>query len=419
MGARVLFVPETFNLGETSRGVEIAKALRGGGHDILFAGYSTHLAGYIRDAEFEFELMEPHMSDADAAELIAFDQYRSLRVPFTEDMLGTRVASEIELFERWRPDVVVIGATFSTFISARAAGVPLVFVKPYSASYGRMTTLREVRLTGGTGALPRAVNRLAGAAARGLAGHLRYLPSSFRTVASRYGLTLPGRSVEFLNADVDLLASLFPAIDPPDLAPHEAVVGPVYATSDAELPDRVLELAGVARPLVYVGMGSSASHDLALDVLRQVGTMDVDVISSTGRYIPPIERDILPDNVHVFDFLPAPKLAGLIDVSITHGGEGTIQTACLSGAPLAGIGLQAEQRSNIQECVAYGNGLRFTPGDLRRGRLPAMVDRLLSEPSFKRAATRLREAAADLDGPGECARHILRIAERARATGGA
>ncbi|WP_229116029.1 hypothetical protein [Parenemella sanctibonifatiensis] len=45
--------------------------------------------------------------------------------------------------------------------------------------------------------------------------------------------------------------------------------------------------------------------------------------------------------MHVHDFLPAHKLAGLIAASVIHGGEGTVQTACASGARFAGIGLQA------------------------------------------------------------------------------
>lgn len=43
-GLRVLFAPETFNLGETTRAIEIAKALRQRGCELLFTGYSDRFA---------------------------------------------------------------------------------------------------------------------------------------------------------------------------------------------------------------------------------------------------------------------------------------------------------------------------------------------------------------------------------------
>jgi len=35
---RILLAPETVNLGETSRGVEVARALRENGHEVQFMG---------------------------------------------------------------------------------------------------------------------------------------------------------------------------------------------------------------------------------------------------------------------------------------------------------------------------------------------------------------------------------------------
>lgn len=48
--ARVLFVPETFNLGETSRGTEVARAMCADGHEVRFAGYSRRFSDHVTDA---------------------------------------------------------------------------------------------------------------------------------------------------------------------------------------------------------------------------------------------------------------------------------------------------------------------------------------------------------------------------------
>lgn len=407
--SRILFAPETFNLGETSRGVEVVRELARRGHEALFMGYSTRFADYVRNAGFTLKLLEPALSETEADALIAVDQGRSLRHPFTTSMVRQRVNSELELIRSWRPDVIVIGTTLSIFLSARIAGVPLAYVKPFPLSRGHLARVRQLPLFAGSGVLANIGNRAAGTLARRLAPRIRWKPSSFVRVAREHGLDLAGSTLGFMACDVDLIASLFPLIDARPMAPGEVAVGPVYARSDASLPESLVALKSRTRPCVYVGLGSSGNARLANRLLSQLGEMDVDVITSAGRFLDDAARRDLPDSIQVFDFLLANQLAGLIDASIIHGGEGTVQTACASGVPFAGIGLQLEQRCNIDECVRFGNALRFTPADVRRGRLPALVTRLLTDAGLRRRARTLADIASQYDGPATCADEILAL----------
>jgi len=411
MSLRVLFAPETFNLGETSRGVEVARALREHGHDVHFMGYSQRFAGYVRDAGFTLDLLEPELGEEDADQLIAVDQGRSLRNPLTTTVLRTRVASELALIERWRPDAIVIGSTMSMFISARAAGVPLVYVKPYAMSRSHLAAMTEFPVTSGSGALAGLVNSGAGAVVRRVVPAVRWKPAAFRRVAAEHQVELPARTVEAIGADLNLIASLFPALQEREMAQGETAVGPVYATADGELPEQVRAFATRERPVLYVGMGSSANRRLALGVLEQVAHLDVDVVTSAGRYLSDGDRAGLPWNVQVYDFLPAHRLVGLIDAAVIHGGEGSVQTACASGVPFAGIGLQAEQRINVTDCVRNGNALQFTARDVRRGRLGGIVQRLLHDPALRQAASTVQEQMRALDGPGRSAELIAALAK--------
>jgi UDP:flavonoid glycosyltransferase YjiC (YdhE family) len=209
---------------------------------------------------------------------------------------------------------------------------------------------------------------------RNVAPHVRWKPASFRRVAAERGVRLPSRTLEALDADLNLIASVLPTTDSPATETGEIAVGPIFAQSDGELPSSVNALAGSDRPLVYVGLGSSGNRRLALDILQQVAELDVEIVSSVGRRLQEGDAPRLPSPVHVCDVLPAPRLAGLVDASVIHGGEGTVQTACASGAPFAGIGLQTEQRHNIDACAQMGNALRFTPLDIRRRVNRALTD---------------------------------------------
>lgn len=405
---RVLFAPETFNLGETSRAVAVARQLRDAGHDVRFMGYSRRFIDYVREAGFTIELLDPELSEDEADQLIAADQGRTLRHPFTTDLVRRRVASELALFERWQPDCVVIGTTLSLFISARARAIPLIYVRPYAMSRGHLTWMTTFPATQGQSWLGTQINRLAGRLVRTIAARARWKPASFRRVAAEYQVTLPSRTLEALDGDLNLIASLFPYLAGQAIASGEVTVGPIYAQGAGAIPATVTALAAGQRPVVYVGLGSSASRHVALSILRQLAVLDIEIISTAGRYLREDDRVRLPGNVHVYDFLPAHQLAGLIDASVIHGGEGTVQTACASGVPFAGIGLQSEQRFNIDECAHYGNALRFTPRDIRQRRLPDLVGALLTDSVMRDAAKRLQEQTQPV-GAENAAREIVKF----------
>lgn len=396
---RVLFAPETFNLGETTRAVEVAKAVEAAGGEVLFMGYSRRFADYVREAGFTLIRLDPELSERDADQLIAVDQGRSLRHPFTTDIVRRRVASERALIECWGPRCIVIGTTLTMFISARASRVPLAYVRPYAMSRGHLMQMVTFPLVPGNGPVASRVNRAMGRLVGRVVRSLRWKPRSFRRVAAEHGVRLPPRTIEALDADLNLIASLFPVLDQRPLATGEVAVGPVYARAVEQLPEPLRRLADIDRPVVYVGLGSSAGRRLALLVLEQLSALDIEVVSSAGKYLTTRDRAALPTNVQVYDFLPAHLLAGSIDASVIHGGEGTVQTACASGSPFAGVGLQAEQRLNLDECVRYGNAIRFTEHDLRRGELPGIVDRLLHDAPLRRAARAVRNLSQPVGAP--------------------
>lgn len=408
---RVLFAPETFNLGETSRAIEVARQLRRSGHEVRFMGYSRRFADHVGDAGFTIELLAPELGEDEADQLIAADQGRSFRHPFTSAMVRERVASELALFRRWVPDCVVIGTTLSTFVSARAACIPLVYVRPYAMSRSHLAAMNTFPVMQGHTWIGRQINRLAGRLVRVVAPKIRWKPSSFRRIAGEHRVRLPSRTLEALDADLNLIASLFPYLDAQAMSSGEIAVGAVFSQSEGEVPASVVALAESGRPVVYVGLGSSGNRQLALDILHQVGELDVEIVSSVGYYLHQGDREHLPSNVHVYDFLPAHKLAGLIDASVVHGGEGTVQTACASGVPFAGIGLQTEQRFNIDECVRYGNASRFTPRDIKRHRLPGIVTTLLTDTAMRRAAEELQEKTQAV-GAENAAREIADFVSR-------
>ncbi|WP_314643994.1 nucleotide disphospho-sugar-binding domain-containing protein [Rothia mucilaginosa] len=322
------------------------------------------------------------MSDAEAEQIMALDQGRGVRHPFTTDMVRRRVTAELAAIRDFNADAVVIGSNLTMLLSARIAGVPIFYARPYAYS----STYFSKKPVGGELAAPgwlRAVARV-----------FSYKPASFVRVACEYGLRLPRRTVDMLSADVNLICSLFTQLRGDSLVEPDVGVGPIYYRAPGELPQIVREPR--ERPLIYVGMGSSGSADILTQVLRQLSAAPADVLVGGGVQLS--DTHLLGNNIHFAGTVPAHLLAGHIDASITHGGEGTVQTACLAGVPFAGIAMQAEQSWNIEECVRYGNALRFTKNDVRRGNMRDILDRLLSDEGMRAKARQLGEAMRTMDG---------------------
>lgn len=213
---------------------------------------------------------------------------------------------------------------------------------------------------------------------------------------------------------------LFPTLEDIPTAARDVNVGPVYFRPKVPLPQWI-ETRAKGRPLIYVGMGSSGSPTVLSDVLHQLGELPLDVLCAgtvpvaaqssrglTGRDLAG-QASEFADNIHFEQMVPAHFLAGHIQGSIIHGGEGTVQAACLSGVPFAGIAMQGEQKWNLDGCVNFGNALRFTHRDVKRGRIPAIVLRLLSDRQLQRRSQVIRQHMLACDGTVRVVDEVERV----------
>lgn len=397
----LVFAPETFNLAEVTRGIEVARRLPE--FRCVFTGFAPTYAQHIPDAGFEVRLLGPQITPQQVDAVLAFDQGRSLRVPFSESDIRERVRSEIAVLEELAPDAVVIGSTVSQLISARALGIPLVYVKPFAYSSPHVRSLTT------TGMLPRdspSRRRLDSAVARAVravAPRIAYTPRFLRTVATEHGVELPPATAELLDADLNLVTTV-PELLPArlQLPPSYRAIGPVYANLDTALDPAIRGLLQDER-VIYFALGSSAGRDLALAVLNGLRDVDRPVIAPVRHYL--TERDATgwPSHIHLTDWLPTQQLGDRVAMAITHGGEGTVQTSCVNGWPFVGIPLQLEQRYNVLRCVEAGNARLVTKRAVPKTDWARLVDDVLADRSMARAADQVSTLMRSADGPANAA----------------
>ncbi|MFU0785876.1 MAG: Glyco-tran-28-C domain-containing protein [Enterococcus gilvus] len=400
----ILFAPATFNLAETTRMIEIAKVLRQE-YNCIFCGFSERYSPLIQEVGFEFSLLSPKWTAQQEAAIMAFDQGKSLKNPFTETIVAERVASEGRLIQQTAPSVIVTGSNVTIFLSARIKEIPLVYVKPVALSRPHMnhrpacvipSQLKKTYLPG----------KLLWHGFLEVSQRLTWKPRAFKKVAQHYDLKLPKYTLEMLDGDLNLITTLPAFTAELDFPANYRSVGPIYAHLPYEIPERALQVIETARrkkkQVVYFAMGSSGERSLIEKVLRYFETTEFEVIAPIKSYL---EDTPTARNIHVFDWLPAFELSKHVDFSVIHGGEGTVQTACASGKPFIGIGLQYEQEVNVAYCEAFGNAIALPPNRLAPQTLDHCIRRL-STGEVQEKAREMQQLMAHAKGAQNAAEQI-------------
>jgi UDP:flavonoid glycosyltransferase YjiC (YdhE family) len=397
----LVFAPETLNIAETTRMIEVARACRGK-FNAVFLGYGGGYEYLIQEAGFPFHLLEPRLTPKRVEELWKADRMEWGGRFFTTDELITRVRNELALYEQIKPEAVVIGFTMSTLISTRAAGIPLVYVMPFAFTkpffaadpdWGDVLDYPLLR------SLP---SQWLNKAINGWAVKTKAWVPSMQKAAKHFGAAPFERLLDLMEGDLNLVTDIPELTGVPTLPENWEYVGPIFAKLDTEMPKEILRLRESTDKLIYFAMGSSANRNVLVKAIRSFEGTPYTVIAPIKKHIEQMNIS-LPSNVHLFDWLPAHRVNPLADVAVIHGGQGTVQTAYWSGKPFAGIGLQPEQDMNILEVVKFGSAIHFKKYGLKKEKLLSAVGTLFTDPAYRERAAVLQQLAQQWDGAAKTA----------------
>jgi UDP:flavonoid glycosyltransferase YjiC (YdhE family) len=400
----IIFAIPGFNLAEVTRMIEIAKACRGT-FEALFASYGGRFEYLIREAGFALREMSPRLTEEKIEEWYQVDRGEKLGTYFTPQELHERVANEIAFLQEIKPAAVVTGFCLSVPISTKVAGVPLVWVigspwiaRFYKENLGTWPDMMDYPLLRW---IPdRIMNWLGNRMSPSFYG---LFCSQFNGVARQYGLK-PFKGTDYFTGDYALLA------EPPEfcglsgLPPNHHYIGPLIARLNVEIPQEVRDIPH-DKPIVYFAMGSSGMPEIVAAIIEGFADKPYRVIAPVKSLVR--ERKVnVPPNVLITDLLPAHKVNPLADISVIHGGIGTVMTACLAGKPVVGVGMQPEQEANLECLVRQGFAIRLRKKRLTAQQVMDAIDRLLHDKEALRKAEAFQKIVASWDGPTNAARFL-------------
>jgi UDP:flavonoid glycosyltransferase YjiC (YdhE family) len=405
----LVFAVAGYNLAETGRMIEIARAARKH-FNVIFASYGGQFEQLIEGEGFLLERMSPRLTQEKLARLRVVLSGETLNTVgyLSAKELAARVPNEIAFFKEVKPAAVLTGWCLSVTISTRAAGIPFVNVL-------HSTTVREYYEAGLQSWPDRSdfglvrwlfrndeerMNRWVSRLVLKLAASVR----AYNAVGPTYGLPKFKNFIDLIEGDHTLLADIPEWVGFPKVRPTLHYIGPLPARIDRPIPDEITSMPR-DKPIVYFAMGSSGKPTLVAMILAGFRNKPYRVIAPVRSHIEQMTVDI-PENVVVTGFLPAHKVNPMADVSVIHGGQNTVMNACLSGTPIVGIGMHPEQQANLDACVRKGFAVRLNKKRASASDVLAAIDRLLLDEAAKTAVETFRRQLAEWDGPENAARFL-------------
>ncbi len=412
---RLAFFAYAYNLAETTRAVEVAKACRALGADIRFFTHGGTYESHIAEAGFPLTTLQPLITPEKHRYLMALDQGRAIGQPFSLAEWCAQVEAELRALADFAPAAVYAGMNLPSAISARAAHLPLVWLLPMAGTLpyfehglARFPDQYENFLTR---LLPqswkdRAVNWVV--------PRFGIVRGVFNQAARKFGVPPVKTLLDIIRGDLNLLADI-PELTgvPPEALPDDfRYVGPIFARLPMPVPAEVRRVFSRDGVKVFCAMGSSGRPEqlrAAVDALRAGG---YNAVIATTSILDPAELGPLPENIYAARYLPAPAVNELADVALIHGGQGTVQTACWAGTPVVGVGFQFEQNANLDMLVRAGMGVRIPLREYSAPRIQAEIRRVAEHASYKENAERIRAIVRKADGARNAAEEIYRFLER-------
>jgi UDP:flavonoid glycosyltransferase YjiC (YdhE family) len=421
----ICLMPMCAYLSETSRMIQIYKALKARGENVRMATHGGVHEALIAGEGIPYDIVGARMDEARGRRFIRDnvgigDPGQSMYSP---DEMRSYVAAEAEYFRANSVRAVVIGFTLTTLLSTRIAGIPLVtdhagaFLPPLFERGLLPAPSRPVQPV--FNYLPKGVSRFL--LNKG-APRLKLYLGGFNALAAELGIARVPSFPALLLGDLALVteAPEVYGVNEEEMRAWRPTggaywpttrleyTGPIFAELDIPIPEDVEAALSQERPVVYVAI-TSAPSDLVRRVVREVAETGVNVIvAGTVHEL----KDMAGPNITVGGILPSHKIMPRIDLAITAGGQGSVQCAMAAGTPLIGIPLQPEQDANLHFLEQRGAARSLSLRDIGRGKLPDLVHSTLADPSHRAAARLIQTAYAKRNGPALSAEAIVNYVGR-------
>lgn len=216
----------------------------------------------------------------------------------------------------------------------------------------------------------------------------------------RFGLQ-PIQHVAETHSDLATISQQPAAFDFPrqELPRSFHFTGPfIDAAARPEVPFPWHQLDG--RPLVYASLGTLQNQLPA--VFRMIAEacagLNVQLVMALGGGLQPEQLGKLAGDPLVFPYVPQPQLLDRAALMITHAGMNSTLECLASGVPMVAIPITHDQPTIARRIEWTKTGRMIALQELTVQRLQDVIHKVMTNPVYRDAVTRLQQAIREADG---------------------
>ncbi|KYK21700.1 hypothetical protein AYK21_00550 [Thermoplasmatales archaeon SG8-52-2] len=339
---------------------------------------------------------------------------------YDKNLIESFVKDEIQAFKKAGVDIIITTFNPTASVSVRALNIPLIVITsgtsipPYyrqaSISFPENYENAIFKL------IP---DYIKNQIAKYILLNSKILVRDFNRVAKKYGVKPFNNINDILLGDYNFICDdiNFLGIEPTKKFPIENFIGPISGgllekqkdTLDADIK-RHINRPGKS---ILLMMGNTRDKKLYLNIMKALNTTNHNVIAVYTT----IEEKNLPkvnENILLKKFIKSPKLVNkLVDLSIIHGGRGTVYTSAYSGKPIIGIPMYCEHQYNIDNIVTKGAGIRLSKKFFKKSDLLDAINTIFSDyDTYLKNAQKLSETLTKEPGEKKATKRLIEIVKK-------
>lgn len=389
---KILSLVNAHALAHVSRTLEVAKALRVRGHEIVFAGHGKYLSIAATDAFATIEL--PFVP---IEQVVAAIKSQALLGLYRDEQLTEFVEAELALYELTKPDIVLADCRLTASTSAELARIPLVTILNV-----HMSLFKKIPFYSLQNMLPGTMNWLTGLSDKA-ENHLEALfyhvvMAGMNRVRRKLGLRKRyGYHLE--EGDITLFPDI-PEFNPVRLLPPNAhFVGPLTWHNDLPAPECMSQL-DPEKKCIYLSLGSEGLENL-FGNMSIFADKPIQVVVATGQLTPESGMRF-PDNVFFEQYVNTDRLLPRCHMVVCHGGNGTLYQALGHGLPVVGLATHEEQYYGLKRINQLGLGIGLSERKLgirASGALSDAIEKVITDDRYATNAKAFQRLLKRYDGP--------------------
>jgi len=363
------FFPLFYNLAETGRAILVAKRYIELGGKAVFFSHGGKYEYLAKDLGYSVVQVNPIYTEESIIKIIKINRGEQRGIAYDESFLREAVKEEIEAYKKTGVEMVVSFVNIPCALSARAAYIPLICVSPAPGNFHlRVPDNFENSLTR---LIPQSFKvpvlnlcfnkskkflKPFNAVAR--EHHLKPFKSTMDVV---YGdVTLGTNFLEFINVFPN--QQLFQDENYVGIISLEEVFSERFSEEKAKAIEHdIAQHLNKSEKSILLTMGSSGDKKFFLSILHALNKTNYRVIAVYASILNENELSIVNENILLMKFVPSiQKLHKMVDLTMMHGGQGTVYAAAYAGKPVIGFPMQFEQHLNLEKMVGHGVGIMLS-----------------------------------------------------------